>query len=164
MRINFDIKVQIDNKQWNRMSQRLTRGVPKAVRVGWWSSRHPSGVPTAQVAAWNEEGHMNGGMFSGTITPPRPFIRTGFIPKSKKTLPKYYKYIHRIAMGTYTWGALHRMMAEDYKKLLQETILSWDSPANSAATVAIKGFNDPLIHTGNMYDSVKSRLVAWGSK
>src|SRR5690606_37223309 len=68
MRIN--VSVHKNTKQWDKMEKNLLRGADKVVRVGWWDSRHPSGVPTAQVAAWNEEGHMNGGIFSGTYTPP----------------------------------------------------------------------------------------------
>lgn len=163
MSIKFDVDIVCDTKQWDKMARNLMRGAPKAIRIGWWSTRHPSGVPTAQVAAWNEEGHMNGGMFAGTYTPPRPFIRTGFVPKSKKTLPKYFPYIHRIAMGQMSWGALYKMMAEDYVTLMKETILSWNSPANSPATVAIKGFNDPLIESGALYDSVKYKVVPFST-
>lgn len=160
----FSVSITKDTSQWDKMEKRLLRGNERVVRVGWWQTQHPTGVPTAQVAAWNEEGHMNGGMFAGTYTPPRPFVRMGFIPSSKKLIPKYFPLIHRIAMGTYTWSQLNLLMAKEMVTLMQETILKWDSPPNTRATVEIKGFNDPLIDTGNMYDAVKYRIVRASEK
>src|SRR5690606_24889195 len=158
MRIN--VSVHKNTKQWDKMEKNLLRGADRVVRVGWWDSRHPSGVPTAQVAAWNEEGHMNGGIFSGTYTPPRPFIRMGFLLLAKKYLKSYAKGILRdVALGKSSWAKYNKKMGEDMVKLLQETILAWDTPANSAVTISMKGFNDPLIDTGNMYDAVKYRIV-----
>lgn len=157
------VKLKIDNKQWNQMEKRLLRGKNKTVEIGWWATQHPSGVPTAQVVAWNEEGHLNGGMFAGTYTPPRPAIRVGFIPKSKKLIDiKYLPIVFdSIAMGKSTWSSLHSNLQKDLQELLQKTILDWNTPPNRATTVYMKGFNDPLIETGNMYDSVKTRLVSF---
>lgn len=146
------------------MQRRLTRSGDKTIQVGWWLSRHPSGVSTAQVAQWNDEGHINGGMFAGTYTPPRPFMRIGFIPlATNKILPKYNSEIHKIAMGQTTWTALNNKLSVELRESLQSIILSWDTPSNSPVTIALKGFNDPLIgKTGNMYDAVKSRIVKRG--
>lgn len=146
------------------MARRLTRSGDKAIDVGWWMSRHPSGVSTAQVAQWNEEGHPNGGMFAGTSTLPRPFMRLGFMPTViNKILPKYHFEVHRIAIGQTTWTSVNSKLSIELREALQETILSWDTPTNQPSTIQMKGFNDPLIETGNMYDAVKSRIVKRGA-
>lgn len=160
MRLNYNVSLKSDTKQWDRMERRLLGG-NKTVDIGWWGTRHHSGETTAQIAAWNEEGHMNGGIFAGTITPPRPFIRTGFLPDAKKSIENYYPKIHLIAMGKLSWTAFYKRMAEDYVILMQETILKWNRPPNSPVTISMKGFNDPLINTGNMYDAVKHRIVRY---
>lgn len=162
--LNTNVKLKIDNRQWQRMSRRLSNGGNKTVRVGWWGDKHPSGPPVAQIAAWNEEGHINGGMFAGTVTPARPFIRTGFIPQSKKILQTLYPDFHAIAMGTLTWSRLYNNLGVRYVQLMQQTIFSWNSPANSPVTIALKGFNNPLVETGYMQSSVKYRIVPRGAR
>ena len=49
-------------------------------------------------------------------------------------------------------------MKEELKMALQEAILEWDNPKNAPMTVQKKGFNDPLIETGTVYDQVRSRV------
>ena len=86
--MNLSIKVSLksDDKVWKRMAKNLSRGGNKASAIGWWNSIHPTGIPVAQVAQLNEEGHENGAgsAYPGTITPARPFIRLGFLPKVEK--------------------------------------------------------------------------------
>lgn len=109
---------------------------------------HPYGVPrkygvrkavsAAQVAAFNE--------FGGGHTPPRPFMR--------ETIRKYHR----------KWGNYFRNNFLQYPDLAQtmwklgdivkgdlsETIKGWSQPPNAPATVMAKGFNNPLVDSGNM--------------
>lgn len=164
LKIKTYAKVEVDNRMWEKMKGNLLKGGDKTVQVGWWADYHPSGPPTAQIAAWNEEGHVNMGMFAGTITPARPFIRKGFVPESKKIIPKFYKDIHLIAIGKKSWTSFYREFGTKLLKIMQETIHKWDTPPNSPATVGLKGFNNPLIETGYMQSSVKYRIVSKGGK
>jgi hypothetical protein len=159
LKIKTSVKLKVDTKQWKKMEKRLLTGGDKTIQVGWWDSEHPSGVPTAQVAAWNEEGHINGGMFAGTITPARPAIRTGFMPYSKKLIPAYYGDINDIAMGRSSWNKLNNTLGAQLVRVMQDTIFKWDSPANSATTIALKGFNNPLVESGYTQNSVKYKIV-----
>jgi hypothetical protein len=43
-------------------------------------------------------------------------------------------------------------------KGLQNEIIAWDTPPNSPQTVEAKGFNDPLINTGKMLESVDFKV------
>jgi hypothetical protein len=162
MDINVGVKVKVkqDTKVWEKMVRNLSKHQGTAVEVGFWGDIHKSGVSVAQVASWNEEGHVNGGKFAGTITPPRPFIRVGFMRLLRNPIwmNKYYKDIHNIAIGNLTWKNLHERMAEELKDKMKLAILEWKTPPNSATTIALKGFNDPLIDSGQMYDSVKARI------
>lgn len=160
LRVRSKVTLKADRRQWDRMQKRLLSSAGnKSVDVGWWQSMHNSGVPVAQVAAWNEEGHINGGMFAGTYTPPRPFIRVGYINAVKKDMPRYLSDINKIAMGTLTWSSFYLKMSRMLVATMQQTILEWDSPPNSPATIELKGFNDPLMETGNMYEAIKHRIV-----
>lgn len=159
MKLATKVKITINNKPWIAMRRRLTRSDARMIDVGWWGSRHPSGVPTAQVAAWNEEGHMNGGMFAGTRTPPRPFIRVGFYKEIRPLLQTRIVHgVNLIAQGRKTWTTFYRELGNDLVELMKEQILEWEKPPNKPSTVEMKGFNDPLIETGALYDSVKFRI------
>lgn len=159
MAISTTVKLRIDNTVWKKMERRLAKSESKSVKVGWWNTRHPSGVSTAQIAAWNEEGHINGGMFAGTYTRPRPFIRVGWTPLAKKTLTRHSKMFDAILQGKMTWNFVYNSLQKELKEDMQKTILDWNKPPNRPSTISLKGHGDVLIETGNMYDNVKSVLI-----
>lgn len=161
MKLKTKIKIVKNDKTWTNMRRNLLRSKDNTIDIGWWGGKkHPrTKVPIAQVAKWNEEGHLNGGMFEKTTTPPRPFIRTKFLPVARKLLTDTYAPLVRsIAEGKINWTFLKNRMKEELKMALQEAILEWDNPKNAPMTVQKKGFNDPLIETGTMYDHVRSRV------
>lgn len=159
--MNTKVKLTINNKPWKRIERNLKRGGNQIVRVGFFDGMYPNGVSVPMVAAWNEEGHRTGW---GGYSPPRPFIRVGFMKeiKQRKWLIKYLPYVHRIAQGTMTWKSLNQLIAQELVDIMKKNILDWDTPQNSSTTIKIKGFNDPLINTGRMYDRVKAKVVRKG--
>lgn len=161
MQLSFKVTTKVDNKVWNKMRRNLLRGNSQAVNVGWWHSRHPTGISVAQVASYNEEGHYTG---RGGYSPPRPFLRVGFMRKVKSGdwVKQYYRDIDKIARGVLSWRDFNRRLSKELKESLQKEILDWDTPPNAPYTVAIKGFNEPLIHTGTMFDTIKTKIVRRG--
>lgn len=157
MKLSTKVTLKCNTKEWEKMKRRLQRA-DKAVEVGWWQTMHPSGVPMAQIAAWNEEGHFTSGKYEG-YSPPRPFIRVNFMKEIPKIVSDYSIKFDMVMRGTISKTALHNQMKDDLTNLLKKTMLDFSSPANSPVTVSLKGFNDPLIATGTTYDSIKSRLV-----
>lgn len=114
------------------------------VKVGFMeNASYPDGTPVAAVAFWNEYG-------AGGI-PPRPFFRSMIAKESPgwaMRLGKALKFTHGDvdqALG---------LMGEDIKGALQQSIIDFRDPSNAESTIAIKGFNKPLIDTGQMKDSV----------
>lgn len=167
IKLQSTVKLKVDTRQWKMMHRNLSRSGNKAVHVGWWRDIHVSGNPVAQIAQWNEEGHINSvdSAVPGSYSPPRPFMRIGFMPQVKsKIIPIAIRRIDDVAMGRITWTTFNSMLAFELQNALKQTILSWDSPPNSPYTVKLKGFNDPLINTGNMYDAVKTRVVRYGAR
>lgn len=149
-------KVVRDDRFWKRMHKRLLKGNGQTVSVGWFSGRHPSGESLAQIAAWNEEGHYTS---RGAYSPPRPFLTVGFMKKvrSKNFIKQYLYKIDAIAKGKYTWEKLGKELSENLKTMLKQEILDWKIPGNSPYTILLKGFDDPLIETGTMYDRIQTR-------
>lgn len=118
------------------------------------SSRH-KGVSVAQVAKWQNDGTIGG---NGNI-PPRPFMDLAALEikdnKQFKTLLEK-PVIKALRKVSSTPSKLK--IADLMKEIIQLQILDFDDPENAVKTVELKGFNDPLIETGRMYDSVKGKV------
>ena len=154
--MRITVKVVKNDKLWNKMVKNLSRGGDKGVDVGWWNSRHPSGEPSAQIAKWNEEGHKTGG---GGISPPRPMIRVGAAPKVEKLVGETVRNsLTRIVLGDSDWKEELERIGQGAEKILKKEIEDWTTPPNRPLTIKLKGFNDPLIDTGQMLDQVTYRV------
>ena len=104
-------------------------------------------ISVATVAAANE--------FGGKNRPPRPFMRTTVKKNRKKwrnfvqeVLPQYANNINGMM------EKLGEIAVED----MTEMIRIWSKPPNAPSTIRRKGFNDPLIDSGQMMDSVRMQI------
>ncbi len=119
----------------------------KHVDVGFLAgAKYPDGTPVAQVAFWNEFGH------SGTHpAPPRPFFRT-CIAEHGGEWPGELGRAVKAANGD---GAKAlAVMGETIAGEIQESITALTSPALAESTIHSKGFDKPLVDTGQMLRSV----------
>lgn len=119
------------------------------VRAGIFeTATYPDGTPVASVAVENEYGT--------DLIPARSFFRTTIAEKQKDWADsvakglQYYKGDIRTALE-----ATGERMADD----LQESVLNWKEPPNAPYTIAKKGFNKPLVDTGQMSDSFGSEVI-----
>lgn len=96
-------------------------------------------IPIAQAAFWNEYGTSR--------TPARPAFRTTIAKKSKGWGDKLGK---AIIATDYDGRKALAMLGQDMRDDLENAIAQWSSPANSALTVKIKGFDKPLVDSGDM--------------
>lgn len=142
-----------DDSQWKKMRKNLERGSHLAAKIGFFqdSTYGPENdnLTVAQVAQWQEEGNEK--------IPMRPFIRSGFMEKiqqKKWITSEVIRWIDDIAMGRSTWTAMYNKLGPVFVKMMQKEIEDWKIPMNAPLTVQLKGFNDPLIDTGKMLDSV----------
>lgn len=138
----ISFKIRIDDKD---IYKQLKKQNGK-IEVGFFEGeKYPDGKSVAEVAAFNE--------FGGGHTPPRPFMRT-LVQNHRKIwrnilqdeLPK--EDDAHTALAT-----LAEYMVDD----LKDYIKIWTYPPNAPSTIAKKGFNDPLVDTGRMMDSVDWR-------
>lgn len=116
----------------------------KKLKVGFLSgATYPDGTPVAQVAAENE--------FGTDTIPTRPFFRSMIAKHSGTWGVQLAK-----AMSHYNEDADKALglMGEVIKGQLQDEIVQFSTPANAPSTIAAKGFNNPLIDTGHMRNSV----------
>jgi len=157
----LNVKFRKNTKEWDRMKTRLMKTSPRQIDVGWFEeARYPDGTPVAWIAMLNEYGYMTTGKYQG-YHPPRPFFRsflkeyiTNTILVSSNIAPK----MAAVAEGRMTWAALHKYIGEQLVDWVKKKILETKSPPNTPLTISLKGFNDPLIETGRMYDTVRCKL------
>lgn len=87
--------------------------------------------------------------------PERSFLRNGADEATNDVLHKCKQLIGRVILGNVTvrefYEELGNTMAEEIKRYAIEL----DSPSNAPLTVENKGFDDPLVETGNMINSIE---------
>ena len=105
-----------------------------------------SGVTVAEVAFWNEY---------GTITAPeRSFIRST-IDESRQELDQLTtKFLKEIIAGKLTTEKALDKLGLKIQTLIQKKILELNDPVNAPATVARKGFNNPLVDSRRLWRSI----------
>jgi len=112
----------------------------KTLRVGFLESeKYPDGTPVAQVAFWNEYGTVK--------APPRPFFREMIAAKSGRWGGALGKAL--VANGNDTTAALS-LVGTGIKDQLTQAVVEFQSPGNAQSTIMAKGFDKPLIDTGQM--------------
>lgn len=152
----MSIKITVDTSGWDKIKKNLLQATQENLKIGWFeNSRYNSdndNLPVAQVAQWNEESSIN--------NPPRPFIRFGFMPKLKG--PEYRKVfeasIANVLQGNTTLKAEYNKLGPILVKEMKDVITDWDTPPNSPRTIEAKGFDDPLVWTGRMRESVEFKV------
>lgn len=153
----MSIKITVDTSGWDKIKKNLLQANKESLNVGFFpESRYGPenhNLPVATVAAWMEEGDPE-------KYPPRPFIRMGFLPRLKTTeyVPIFQQAIKSVLDGQSTFKQAYTKLGPILVKGLQNEIISWDTPPNSPRTVEAKGFNDPLINTGKMLESVDFKV------
>jgi hypothetical protein len=104
--------------------------------------------PVAQVAFWNE--------FGTDGSPPRPFMRKTVASKS----PRWGVGLGNALRKTeYDAPAALAIMGEGIQGQMRQTITEFQDPANSQITKDLKGFNKPLVNSGQMLRAVDFQVL-----
>ncbi|WP_444447899.1 hypothetical protein [Pseudomonas kurunegalensis] len=129
---------------------RLEKLAQEEVKVGIFEDSkygpENDNLPVAQVAVWQEEGT--------TTSPRRPFMSTTMSNPEVEDVIKF-------GMKAATAAVAHKTkpdkfldeMGEAVAAFMQMTAYDWPG-SNAASTIKSKGFDDPLLHTGKMIDSI----------
>ena len=110
-------------------------------------------VPT--VAYWQEYGVLSRSGSGDFFIPPRPFMSY-----SSRVFADTFSEI--VSSGLKENKFNSKKVIEEASKELKDrielSIVEWDIPANAAYTIAKKGFDDPLIETHKMLNSVDYKV------
>jgi hypothetical protein len=150
------ITVVKDDKMWEKIKKDLLAANKVGeLEVGFWPEDRygpeNDNLPVAQVAQWNNE---------GMGVPARPFF-TQTLREPIKNGEKdhvFFKSLDRILSGKSTFLTEYTLIGKQFSEELRKSIFVWSIPPNAPLTVELKGFNNPLIETGLMMDSVKYKI------
>lgn len=153
MTLSMDVKVTADTKGLKEIRRRLIAATAQHVQVGFFGGQpHPNAPEhtVAEIAAIQEFG------LPSQNIPERPFIAaTVRSTNVGNTLAKSMKrFLNRTEIVQGVWTAAGIKLVRD----MQLVITEFSSPANAPFTVAKKGFDNPLIETGHMRDSVDFKV------
>lgn len=159
----------VNKKEWQRIKRVMLASENLESRTGWFEGQNygPENnyLPIAQVADWNESG-TTGGQKNGRGIPSRPFIRTLFkgLKRNFAFQGMMRKNLKAVLDGQMTWNSFYGHSGRFIKQRLKDTIKKWTLPRNAPATIANKGFNDPLVETGTMWKSIRTKVFRRGKK
>jgi len=145
--------VKIETKDnFNKLHNIIRKSKKGSIEVGFFadSPRYDSGVSVSNVAYWNEYGTKN--------IPERPFLRTSAQKNNEKYLGLVRSFLTAIFKGRATGKRAISTIALKVKNDIVDTIIRWTFPINAKSTEDKKGFNDPLVDTELMLESVDWRL------
>ena len=86
--------------------------------------------------------------------PPRPFLRTTKSQFNDKWVGILQKQTSQILVGQSTADETIEMIGKQAVKEMKKIISQFSTPPNANLTQQLKGFNNPLIDTGKMMESV----------
>jgi hypothetical protein len=164
--MSFNLKV--DKSGWEKLIKDFELLAQNEIQLGWFSGQIHSGsnVPMAEIAKDVEQGHVNGpsSMFPGAVTPPRPFMRVGLMGalNSGANKQQFQAMIKSLSEGGNVLTAMQNSLPA-FEQTLKKIMLEWDAPRNAPATIAIKGFDRPLYHSGELIEGVTAKVAKKGS-
>jgi HK97 gp10 family phage protein len=106
----------------------------------------------ASVAIFQEFGTRN--------IPDRPFMRPFFTENKAELLTLKSKLYKKVVKNEISVKQFYNLLGLFAKSKIQKKIVDIRTPVNSAKTVKIKGFDNPLIWTGQMKNSVQHEIVS----
>jgi hypothetical protein len=112
------------------------------------STAGDNGESAAEIAAYQEYGTSN--------IPARPFFST-CVNQNRKNWTTLLA--PALKNAKFDGEKALDIIGNQAKGDLQETMREWDTPPNAPSTVKAKGFNDPLIDTGNLLDAVSFKVT-----
>lgn len=114
-----------------------------SVRVGVLeNATYPDGTPVAMVAFWNEYGTKT--------SPVRAFFRTTVSDQKKNWVLSVQNLMKMHDDPKKVMG----LIGEHMRGQIVQSINTWTDPENSKYTQRIKGFNKPLVWSGQMMRSI----------
>lgn len=166
--MSFNLKV--DKSGWEKLKKNLQQAEAYNVNLGWFEENtygpDNDNLHMAQVAQWNNEGHINGtnSLVPGAITPPRPFMSVGLPGALKAGANKddFKDMVTSVLEGKSVLTAMQKSTT-NFERTLRKVMLDWDTPRNAPLTVEMKGFDNPLVDSSELIANVTAKVEKKGA-
>jgi len=148
-RVRVGTKVKDIDKGFKLLMNNLRVLDGQVVKIGILErnakDKYPNGATLGEVAVRNEFG----------IGPPeRRFLRSTFDQKNKQWAKEIAKYMSQQSVRSTFDRRVTIFIGKVIRNDVAQTVLLKKSPPNARFTVLRKGFNDPLIHTFKLHNSL----------
>lgn len=152
----FKIDITKDTKGLEMLKKNLQKQMSMELELGFFpEARYEDGTQVAFVAMLNNEG--------SATNPPRPFFTSSIIaPMERGRYKKMFDASIARALSRGSFTSEYQVIGKQLQAILRQAIIDWSAPPNSPRTIAEKGFNDPLIDSGLMRDSVDYKVTKRG--
>lgn len=165
----MSFKLKVDKSGWEKIKKNLQQAEIYNVNLGWFPENvygaDNDNLQMAQVAQWNNEGHINGSnsLVPGAITPPRPFMTVGLPGAFKAGANKddFKDMVLAVLDGKSVLTAMQKTTT-NFERTLRKVMLDWDTPPNAPLTVELKGFDDPLVNSSELIANVTAKVEKKG--
>ena len=137
----MSVKVKIEVKDDKQFKKLLKDANKYTLEVGYFADkRYEDGTYASQVAVSNEYGRPENNV------PPRPFMRK----TASKHSNDWKDFVQVRVNGKAEWRDILQDLGVMVEEDISDMIARWATPPNAPSTIKRKGFNDPLVDTGNM--------------
>lgn len=140
--------VKVKDHGWKRIRAQVKALDKRSVTVGLHEKDAGEREPNAVMRGYYNE-------FGTENIPARPFIRGTHDEKKREWATKITRRFRSLMYGHIDAEQFLRMVGRMSRDDIKAAVIAWSTPPNAPRTVAQKGFDDPLIETGEMRDAVR---------
>jgi len=147
---------KVIDKGYNNYKKSFRDLSSKKVAVGVFKE---SGENVRIRAIVNEYGTTKAGKNRNIVIPERSFLRSTFNKNYKKISKKFSKIPKLIRSGRFDVTRELRLIGLYQKNQIKKTIIRFKDPGNALSTIKNKGFDNPLIETGQLLKSISFKIL-----
>lgn len=144
-------RVEVRDLGWKKIRDQIKSMDGKAVTAGLHEEDAGNRDPNAVMRGYFNE-------FGTDTAPARPFIRTTHDTQKLKWVRQMQSDLGRVMdqqmTGQQMLESVGAMAADD----IRQAVTDWDTPPNAPSTIQRKGFDDPLVETGEMRDAIAYKV------
>ena len=137
---------------------KVTKLTEYKAEAGFYKEQYhsESKMSMANLATILNYGVKNGE--KGWKIPPRPFFYKAWIASFYLTFDDSFKLVKDYLYGEVKIRTAFKKLSDKLANVISTTMVSGDYVDNAEVTIRLKGFNYPLVETGKLASSVKSKV------
>lgn len=148
------VVIKVINKGYNNYKDAFKELNSKKVAVGLFAKVGDDVLTRGIVNEFGARAGKNGNV----VIPERSFIRSTYNKNVKKVARRFAEIGKSISNGNYNVDKKLKLIGSEQEAAVKKTISDLKYPPNAPYTIRKKGFDNPLIETGEMRNKISSEL------